>query len=248
MMGKVTRLFSGKYRKKFFLRKFFPTCLSIFFSCLVISGIIFDSTNPSGYSLVENPISDLGNPVLNPYGWFFFSAAFVFFSIILLPMYMFLYQRLKKMESIFPKIGIISNVVSSIGMGMLAFFPNKIPSLALHGLAALLAFGGICSGIISSWIAIARDAYIKARRERRKIISLAIVSIFVLLIFITVTGTTELVFRDLFGESKSWFLAFSFWEWMLFFAISLQIGFIIFILPDHMEVNYLHDSKHYLDA
>ncbi|MFX0103838.1 MAG: hypothetical protein ACFFCS_30025, partial [Candidatus Hodarchaeota archaeon] len=134
----LEKIFKGKFPKKLLLRKLFPISTGIYIGLMFLAGLLF----PSPYSITMNTISDLGNPILNPTGWLFFSGSFAFLALILIPFCTFVYRRLTPMDKLLPKIGLGANIASSIGLGMLAIFSNIDSFLFIHGLAALMAFGG----------------------------------------------------------------------------------------------------------
>ncbi|MBN2151906.1 MAG: hypothetical protein JW839_10695, partial [Candidatus Lokiarchaeota archaeon] len=158
----VSRYFEGAYPKKTLFQRMSPFVGGIFAGLVLVSWLLF----PGLYSLTTNTISDLGNPVLNPSGFWFFSAAFIYLAFSLFPFFQFVHKRLAPMGRLFAKMALVANLVSFGGLLALATFPNLPETLSVHVPAAVASFGGLVFGGLFYWIIIVKDAILKTGTRR----------------------------------------------------------------------------------
>jgi len=223
----IKNLFIGRYSRNYYKRYILPISFSIFFTLLIISRIAF----PGFYSITTNAISDLGNPILNPFpGWFFFSLAFWSMAILFPPLFLYLHHRLIKIHKIEATLGTISNFVSIFGMILLGIFPNLPEIMTIHLIAAVLSFGGLGLAITFYWLAIIHDSIQKAMRYHHLGIVMILVIITFLLAAISFLGIFE-ISSEIFLIDIAWLLNYPFWEWVLFILFALQLFFIGLIIP-----------------
>ena len=220
---RISLFLEGYFKKKTLFQYVFPISAGIFLVFLLASDLLFAGT----YNLAENTISDLGNPLLNPDGWIFFSIGFLFLAGVFFPFGMFVYQRLRTVDTFLSKFGFFANLTSSGGMVMLALFPNIITTLTIHIIAAVLSFGGIIIGGIFYWIIILKDAII--RKSKNRVLAFLGMS-FMVLIGITITQLIDFITFNFKTHSE----AFSVWEWILFFTVGTQTFLLFYLIRDRI--------------
>jgi hypothetical protein len=172
-LHQLEKLYYGRFSKKYLLKKVLPISAGIYIGLMFLAGLLF----PTTYSPVYNTISDLGNPYLNPSGWWLFSISFIFLAAVLILFCNYVYRRLSILDKIMPKIGIISNIASSIGLVILAIFPNDEAIILVHGLGMILAFGGLIVGGVFYWAIIVKGALVKKTFKNSAASNLSLVGI-----------------------------------------------------------------------
>jgi hypothetical protein len=234
----IGRFFEGNYPKRTLFQKIFPLAAALYFGLLFLAFYFF----PAHYSPFTNTISDLGNPILNPVGFGFFSAAFLYLAVIMIPFYQFIYKHLSKLNTVFARLAIATNVVASSGFITLAFFPNTSDTLAIHLLAAFVSFGGTILGGLFYYVIIVIDA-IRKKGTRRLIVVAGTGAN----VIIGIT-TTQLVNLPTFTINNTTMLPL--WEWILFIAIAASVVLFFNAMPEigkKMAVYRILDERVYFD-
>ncbi|TXT60217.1 MAG: membrane protein of unknown function [Promethearchaeota archaeon] len=227
----ISQIYIGIYTRKNFKRFVLPISFSIFFILLITSRLIF----PGFYSIFSNTISDLGNPILNPFpGWLFFSLAFWSLAVLFPPLFLYLHRRLVVIHQIEAKIGTSSNIISIFGMILLGIFPNLPETNFMHLIAAILSFAGMGVAIIFYWLAVIHDSIQKAMRYHHIGISMILIFITFLFTAITFLGSLQ-IGSEIFDLNIIWLFDFPFWEWLLFIFLSFQLFFIGIIIPEQFS-------------
>lgn len=230
-LNNIKQIYFGNYSRRYFKRFTVPISFSIFFALLITSRIFF----PGFYSIFSNAISDLGNPILNPFpGWLFFSLAFWSLAFLFPPLFLYLNRRLIKIHRIEAKIGTGSNFISIFGMILLGIFPNLPETNFMHLIAAIFSFTGMGVAIIFYWLAIIHDSIQKAMRYHHIGIVMILSFITFLIIAITFIGTFQ-ISSDIFAFNMLWLFDYPFWEWLLFIFLSFQLFFIGLIIPEQFS-------------
>jgi hypothetical protein len=229
--SKFLEFYQGEFSKNFMKKILIPLTFGVFLIFLIISYLLY----PLPYDITTDAISNLGNPVLNPFpGWFFFSLAFWYLALVFPPFIFYLHKRLLHLSTKGTKVGTLFNVTSVIGMIMLGIFPNLDSTNLLHNISAILAFGGLVAGCISYWTAMIKEAVVKAMKYRNLAIVLILLLITALFSLILIMGLVSIL--NVFPLQ----LDFPFWEWTLFIILAFQLLLFILIIPDHFRP---HNSK-----
>jgi hypothetical protein len=116
----LTRFFDGMYQKKTLFQRMFPIGTGIYVGLLFLSWLLF----PGAYSLAVNTISDLGNPIKNPSGFWYFSVAFIYLAFFNIPFYRFVHKRLAPLSKLLARFALLANIVASGGFIAMATFSN----------------------------------------------------------------------------------------------------------------------------
>jgi hypothetical protein len=222
---KIKRIYVGDYSRKYFKRFFLPISFITFFGFLLTARIFF----PGSYTIFSNAISDLGNPIYNPFpGWLFFSIAFWILASLYAPLFLYMHRRLVQFHQLEANFGAI------IGMVLLGVFPD-IPSFKImHLIAAFLCFGCMSAAIFCYWIAVIHDSFQKALRYHHEGILMILIFISISIIAIIFLGIEQLVL-DLFPAQFIWVLDYPVWEWGIFILLAFQLFFIGLIIPDQFK-------------
>ncbi|MHA1650572.1 MAG: hypothetical protein ACTSYB_10305 [Candidatus Helarchaeota archaeon] len=223
-LAKIISIYLGELPKSLVKTFFLPIVFGIF-SILMISAILY---YPHPYSFTADTISNLGNPVLNPFpGWLFFSLAFWYLAFMLPPIFLYLHKRLLHLSKNLARIGTLFNFCSLIGMILLGFFPNLENLLLIHATAASLAFGGAVFGCIFYWVTMIKEAMMKAFKYRHLTIISILFVITILLSLILLLGIIQIIGTSILQ------LEFPFWEWTLFIILIIQFLIFILIIPEN---------------
>lgn len=143
LLNESRRILTGKFSKKEHIIYLF-SLFAFFVLCQIIS-----QTFLPGFNIVENKISEQGNPVLNPIGHWFFNIGTFITGILTVPNFLYLYRRF----SLFPgsqiykkttKISLGFSVAGSIGFAFVGIFPEIYGWF--HIIAADISFVGMCTG------------------------------------------------------------------------------------------------------
>jgi hypothetical protein len=115
--------------------------------CIVILWAIARALYPEegGYLINIFRISRQGNYLLNPVGAWFFIIGTAIASILLIPFFMFIYQKLKPTLLIVNVLMAFSGIVGAFGLMMVGIFPedgNDI-FIELHSIGSTVAFSGL---------------------------------------------------------------------------------------------------------
>jgi len=241
IIQKIKYFFFGKYSRRYYYGVLLPITFIIFFGLLIIARLFY----PGDYFFLTNPISDLGNHILNPFpGWFFFSLAFWFFSLLYLPLFLYLHKRLVRLQPIKTKIGSYANSCSVLGTILLGIFPNQPESILMHNIAAGLSFGGISIALSFYWLVVIEDSIKKALQYHH--IGILMVLIFITFILAAIAFFAvfhiynnlfgaHLYIIQIFGTRFFWLFRFPFWEWTLFIILAAQLIFIGLIVPEQFS-------------
>ncbi len=221
---KIFSFYNRNLSRNFMKTRLLPLIFGIFGGFMLIALILY----PSPYNLINDVVSNLGDPLKNPSGWIFFSIAFWFLAIMLPSIFIYLHKRLLHLHGNITKIGTISNIISAIGMFLLGSFPSLPELYVFHIIAALLSFVGLVVGCICYWIAMIKEAWLKAVRYRH-------VEIVVILFLITVLFGLVLILGIMSLEILPWSLGFPFWEWTLLLTLTLQFVIFTLIIPEHFS-------------
>jgi hypothetical protein len=220
----LTRFFDGMYQKKTLFQRMFPIGAGIYVGLLFLSWLLF----PGAYSLAVNTISDLGNPIKNPSGFWYFSAAFIYLAFFNIPFYRFVHKRLAPLSKLLARFALLANIAASGGFIAMATFSNvNDATLTIHIPAAVVSFGGLVVGGLIYWIVIVKDAILKT--GTRRIIPLVgamtniVVGIAVFQLFDFSTFSVKNL-SDLALVAP--------WEWTLFFAIGANMFMLFRSVPE----------------
>ncbi len=228
VFSKLIDLFKGNITKHLISHFYIPLVFPIFGLLLFFSWLNY----PKPYILGSQAISNLGNPIRNPFpGWLLFSLAVWYLAFMLIPIFMFAYRKLKIIYPRLALIGTIVNFSAIIGMVFVGIFPNLSSTMIFHATGAIFAFGGLVTGAIIYWSILLKEAMVKGFKHRTMIELVALLLIFLLFIMILIIGIIQILAIKFGISFVSWYLEFPFWEWVLFLFTLIHLFLIDLLIP-----------------
>jgi hypothetical protein len=218
----VSRFFEGKYQKKTMFQRMFPIAAGVYAGLFFVSLLLF----PGEYSLAVNTISDLGNPFLNPSGFWYFSAAFIYLAFFNIPFYRFVHKRLAPLSNLLARMALLANLVASGGFITMATFSNIDETIAIHLPAAVVSFGGLVVGGLIYWTVIVKDAILKTGTRRIIPLAGALTNVIVGIAVFQLFDFTTFAVKNL-ADS-----VLAPWEWTMFFAIGANMLMLFRSVPE----------------
>lgn len=217
---------TGRSPKRFYISFYLPFMVLIFSIFLLLSAIFYPN-----YNLIDNAISDLGVPYLNPNGWFLWSIGMIFIGLAMIPFIPYLYRRLRTINTYFTKIGISFIIIADIGMIGLGAFPQYEIFLLLHQINAGFSFTGLYLTLFFLGFPVMKD-----KRIKRPFVGFfsfigwsGIIGFLTTQIYCIVKENSVFDYVNL---GSQWFLNFPLWEWVLLFCVFSSFIILVNILPD----------------
>jgi hypothetical protein len=185
--------------------------------------LISDSLYPDDYSFFTNSVSNLGDPLLNPFpGWLFFSMALWSFGFLAIPIFLYQSRRLMTGQRHHAILFLLLSLVACAGSIAVGFFTEVAETFGAHVVSAVMAFGGLFFAAIVSWVPCFVGAVRSSPRPVRNArLAITVVQMIVVASIATVTGTV-FAQEEISGIVGVGFLSITFWEWMLLFCIGIH--------------------------
>ncbi len=205
-------------RKKFIIYEYYPFITVGYLIFIFISWLFYPE-----YSSIY-PISNLGNWFLNPSpGWIFFSFGSFWEGTLLIPFYICIRKKLDSLNKNSAWMGTTANLIGSIGLIVISFFPNIIQFQIIHETGAFLAFSGFFMGNIFYYIALLK-LFKKERKFSLKMFIFALATIFIPIL--TGIFIFQYFYTNILGCLNPLF------EWIMFFLIIFQALVIYILIPE----------------
>lgn len=220
--------------KKFYLLFWLPLLAALWSACFVSSARAYP-----GYQMPNRDISDLGDPAMNPHGWWLWSIGMGIAAVMIFPAFVHASRRMKELtlrqtgrDRWQVSLGSICLRCACLGMAGLALVPQGPQYYDLiHTISGVFAFGGVYVTLLFLWgPALFQVPEMSAPR----------LAIFVLSAWWAVAGflITQGYRFFAYGEmghhnnkGESVLLHFSLWEWMLFAAVTSSFAILVALLP-----------------
>lgn len=138
---KIFSFYRGNFSRNFMKTRLLLVIFGVFGGLLLIALFLY----PSPYNLITDAVSNLGNPKLNPSGWFFFSFAFWFLAFMFPFIFMYLHKRLLHLYGTITKIGTLFNITFCYWNAFTRYISQSRGTLFLSRLSCFLNFCGACS-------------------------------------------------------------------------------------------------------
>ncbi len=192
---------------------------AIFIGLILVSVSLY----PGDYSFLTNAVSNLGDPLLNPFpGWLFFSVALWSFGFLAMPIFLYQFRRLLACQRHFAILFIVLSSIACAGSVGVGFFTEVYATFGAHVVCAVMVFGGLFFAAIVSWVpCLAGAVRSQPRPVRNARLAITIVQMIVVATTATVTGTV-FAQEEIHGIVGVGFLSITFWEWMLLFCIGIH--------------------------
>ena len=205
----------GRSSRYFILQIIFPILLIINYGSLFLSSIIY----PNTFSILTHTITDLGNPILNPLGWPLFSFAFYTFSLLLIPIAIYLHKNLVKFYRIPTYFGTGFNILSIIIIFLLPMTPNFGKFIPMHYIIGFFSFFLLAFSITSYWIALVKYERVTIKKSA--------LMISLLIIFGSMIGISQTIIPLLYNIAL-----FPLFEWFFFIILGYELVSISIITPE----------------
>ncbi len=222
------------------LRKYILITFMITVSLLGVSWILFPKE--LNYSIMTDTISYLGDYERNPVGWIFFSISFIFASISLIPLIIYLHKRIIMISHMGTWIGTVFLYIGILGIFLTALLPDvygtdffKDVSLGkIHNIAALIGMFGLILGLFDYGMLFFIDYWPIFHKNHEGVY--AYLSVFLIFLPFTLIGIgtliTQIIRNKLGGEwPGAGILSFPLWEWMLVISFFITIYGLALRLP-----------------
>ncbi|MFX1242150.1 MAG: DUF998 domain-containing protein [Promethearchaeota archaeon] len=160
-----------KFYKKLLKKKLIRICIYIqfviFYPGLIIAILIANKSNPEGYNLISNYISDLGSVNFTP-APYIYNSIVILTGIINIPIFLYLEEYLSSSRSKrkviqlsskslggLAKLGKILFLIGSVGMFSVGIITEDFSISPIHIIFSVMAFGGFTmGGVITGFLII----------------------------------------------------------------------------------------------
>jgi hypothetical protein len=230
---------NGGAGKKFYLAFWLPLTAVLWGGCFILA-----ARHYRGYEITNHDVSFLGDPGLNPKGWWFWSMGMGVAALMTFSPIAYTCRRMKLLSAgqvdatgRLVSLGSICMHCASFGMAGLALVPqgSKLRDL-VHIISGVFAFGGLYVTLLFLW----GPALFKFREMSAARLTFFTVSAWWAVVgFLTTQGYRYFVYgevgHDLKRKGESIFLRFSLWEWMLFAAVTTAFATLVALLPPALD-------------
>jgi hypothetical protein len=197
---------------------------TVLISCLLLSL----GEYPGTYSVLVNAVSNLGDPILNPWpGWFFFSTGMCTFGFLAIFIVMTLHYWMSRVEGKWSRGYLWAAIIGNAGCAGVGIFSEAETTFTAHAIAAGLFFGGLLLSAALAWPFMFKRAVLSTRANERVarvavlVVMMAMVSLSFIMLFLA--STHGLVS----GITASGLFSMVFWEWMLVISLNIQQLFLV---------------------
>ena len=228
----------GEAGKTLYLAFWLPVLSALWAACFVLAMHSY-----SGYRISSHDISDLGDPAMNPKGWWFWSMGMGLTALLAFPPISYAARRMEKLTIRQTDRGrrlvslcTISMRCACLGLVGLALVRQSYHPDALHVISGVFAMGGAYVTLLFFWGA----PLFKIREMSGARLTLFTLSAWWGVAgFLATQGYRFFAYgelgHDLKHRSESILLRFSLWEWMLFAAVTTSFALLVALLPAKVE-------------
>ncbi len=201
----------------------FPYLIFVYATFIVLI-LTSDLLYNGDYSFFTNSVSNLGDPLLNPFpGWFFFSLALWSFGFLAMPIFLHQFRQLIANQRHFSVLFLVLSLIACVGSVLVGTFSEIDVMIGAHVVSAVMAFGGLFLASIVSWVPCFAGA-VRSQPRRVRNARLVISVVQVIVVAFTVTMTIMVYAQEEFlGIVGIGFLSITFWEWMLMFCLGIHV-------------------------
>ena len=239
-MEKIKTIFRGELSKRALTHQLIPLTIGGFSLFLIIARILFPYDPAYPYYWTTSMISRMGIPHQSPIGWIFFSAAFIWLGVFLLPLVPYTYKRFSKINEKWAKIIAIFMIGPFICNILIGAIPNFLPKIfrIIHALNGVVAFQGIFLMAFLSLIFI-----LYHQKQGSNVFSRKLMLINgIILIYGFICSLLVLVFMEqnpdgyfMYVPGTPLLASAPFWEWQGFVSLLCLIVTLSFIIPEKID-------------
>lgn len=236
---------TGHFTRKQLL-KFMLIAGLIFLTLFLTSLILFPKS--LHYSILTHTISYLGDYTKNPSGWLFFSLSFIIIGLSFIPLILYIHRRVILIEKIWGRLGSLLLIGGSIGVILIAFFPDVhgadfFNDMSLGKIHVLISFFTVIlflAGFTVYGILFLVNAYPSIHGGKPDIYPNARTRyvFFAIAFFGLGTLITQIIsnLRD-YPWPGPGIYSFPLWEWFLSFTFFISIYWLAYTLPNEIPLS-----------
>ncbi len=182
----------------------------------------------NNYSIMKDTISFLGSSDgdNNPQGWPLFTVSLIIFGIMLTPVAIYRFKKLRKINKMFSIFSLLFYLIANLGLILIALFPDNggesfiqdLDAGKLHNTVAMLSIGGFALAILVDFIVFLVDVRKNGILNKKVWIPVYIV----FFVVVVMTAYTQ-IYWELNCESNCWpgdgIYSFPLWEWIVFLTM-----------------------------
>jgi hypothetical protein len=171
---------------------------------------------PGEYSVFANAVSNLGDPIMNPWpGWAIFTAGICAFGCLMLPHAIYSYRRIATFKPGWARSFLVASVIGNAGYAGVGLFSEAPSTIVPHAIAAAMAFGGLISAAALSWSpAVARVKRTTSNHARPGLIAALTIIVILPVVCFSMASLSAFI-SAMRGYMDPGLLSMQFWEWML---------------------------------
>ena len=237
--GSLIAAYQGAAEKKAYLTFWLPVLAVLWAACFGLAALLYP-----GYQLPNHDISDLGDPAMNPHGWWLWSLGMGIAAVMIFPPIAYACRRMEALTvrqssggRRLVSLGSMGMRCACLGMLGLALVPQGRGLFDLiHTISGVFAFGGVFVTLLFLW----GPALFHVREMSAARWALFTVSAWWAVAgFLVTQGFRYLAYGEVGHDHKhgneSVFLHFSLWEWMLFASVTTSFALLVTLLPAKAE-------------
>ncbi|MCF2141489.1 MAG: hypothetical protein K9W44_15650 [Candidatus Lokiarchaeota archaeon] len=238
-------IISGKFTRRQLLH-YMGLCAGLFFALLFISWQFYPKS--LNYSILTHTISYLGDYTQNPKGWLYFTFSFIVIGLSFIPLIFYIHSRVVLIERWWGRLGSLFLIEGSIGIIIIAFFPDVhgadfFQDMTLgkaHVLISTVTFLLFSAGFTIYGILFLVNAYPNIHRGKPDLYPNAHTRYVFISFAVFGMGTliTQIIsnIRD-YPWPGPGIYSFPLWEWLLSFNFFISIYWLAFTLPNKIPSN-----------
>jgi len=228
----------GEAGKRFYLAFWLPALSALWAACFALSARYY-----RGYEIPNHDVSDLGDPAMNPKGWWFWAIGMGIAAVMTIPLISYASRRMEELTIMqagggrrLVTFGSICMRCACLGLAGLALAPQGPRLDLIHVISGVVAMGGAYLTLLLFWGA----PLFKV--QQMSVARLALFSVsawWAVAGFLVTQGFRFFAYgelgHDLRHKGESILLRFSLWEWMLFAAVTTSFATLLALLPSKVE-------------
>lgn len=230
----------GEAGKMSYLAFWLPVLWVLWGACFLLAARSYP-----GYQISNHDISDLGDPGMNPKGWWFWSIGMGIAAMMIFPPIAYASRRMEELTirqaysgRRLVSLGSICMRCACWGMAGLALVPQSRNLDLIHVISGVFAMGGVYVTILFLWGA---PLFKVLEMSVARLVLFTVSAWWAVAGFLATQGYRFFAYGELGHDykhkSESVLLRFSLWEWMLFAALTTSFAILVAFLPSKVETD-----------